>query len=83
MPGKTKLSSYCLLRDDHRLHTLIKHRMNQKKATLKELADFIGTDESAVRKFLKHGSHSISQQKVLSISAYLGISIGLNIEVVE
>jgi len=83
MPGKTRLSSYCIVRDDERLHSLILFKMKEKGHDIQSLADYLGVHNSNVRKFIKNREKAISQQKTIAICILLGISIGLNVNIVE
>lgn len=79
MPGKTKLSSYCIVRDDERLHLFIVSRMGQRKMSIHDAAEYLGVNHSNVRKYIKNMEHSISQQKVIALAAHLDIGLELNI----
>lgn len=81
MPGKTKLSSYCIVRDDDRLHEMIKIRLSQRNMSHHDAAKYLDVHQSNVRKYIVNREHAISQQKVLALAAHLDISVDLNIMV--
>lgn len=83
MPGKTKLSSYCIVRDDERLHEIISLKLRQKGMTFRDAAKYLEVDQSNVRKYLNNRDHAISQQKVLALAAHLGISVDIDIKINE
>lgn len=80
MPGKTRLSSYCIVRDDDILHNMIRIKMDHGNIGYRQAADYLGVDPSNVRKYIVDREHSISQQKVISLAAMLGLSVEIKIE---
>lgn len=82
MPGKSKLSSYCIVRDSEKLHSLICIKMFQREMGLSEVAKYLGVDVSNVRKYITKKEHTISQQKVLALAAHLNISVDIDIKIV-
>jgi predicted transcriptional regulator len=80
--AKTPLSSWCVLRSNETLKTLIRRRMDEQNLSMQALSDKSGIPYDHIRQYLKgtYGKHGVSQWSIVKLSEVLGIEVGIRIE---
>ena len=81
MPTRSPKSNWCFLRNDPKLRTAVRYKIDTSPKTVKEMAAEAGVDAYRISRWINNaGSQYLSQIDTIKFCNYLGIDVRLHVE---